>query len=41
MTQDKSHVSVGGLLGTTQLGLDFGKNFAFFAAEYEVDRAVE
>ena len=48
MTWDESHVSVGGLLDATQIGLEFGKKSTFFGAwcivknalECEVDHAV-
>jgi len=42
---DESHVSAGGLLGVTQLGLDFCKNSAFCRAECivepELNRAMD
>ena len=39
MTQDESHVSVGGLLGTVQLGLNFYEDSAFWGAECETKDA--
>ena len=49
MTQDKSHVSVMGLLGASQHGLVFGKDSTFCgeecvvkkATKYEVDSAMK
>jgi len=38
---DESHVSVGGLLGTTQLGLDFDEDSKFSGVECEVNDAME
>lgn len=41
MTHDESYVSVEGLLGATELGLDFGKDSTFCGVECVVEHEVE
>lgn len=41
MTWDESYVSVGGLLGTTELGLHFGEETTFYGVEHTMEHVVE